>query len=294
MDVNKIVHNDDDYHNQVGIPLLSAVQRQHAAVIKLLLENDADYTSPPITFLNERYNPFYCALESGNEKIIQLFLDHGAQLDQEIEWIADKTALLFAIHDNTKKEQLFKIAVKNGINLEHKFGNDQQTYLHLAAVYEDKSLCEFLIKSGANIHALDSNNRNVLHLAARNKNPDELIPFFLQEGADPRAIDIEGKTPLLLIRELKSKPHTETALAILENADKGYSSLMKNLRLLGLRYSLTGAAFEGYSRSFCSPYDEVACSLKNYLKKQKDLPPFSIPFLQLFKIRLNSPWKIFF
>lgn len=288
LDVNKIVHGSYSSEKEIT-PLLRAVQFKQIAVIKLLLEYGAKYQSPPIDFHTYRCNPFCCALEEGNEGIIQVFLDHGAQLDQEIDWIGDKTALLFAItkHINDKSvvnERLFELAVKAGINLEHKFGIDQRTYLHLAALSGNKSLCEFLIKSGANIHALDATNQNVLHLAARNKNAEELIPFFLQKGVDARALDMEGQTPLMSAQLPQSIPNTLKVLPNLKEADKGLSSLMQSLRFLGLSYSLKGAAFEGCAAdSFL--YDKVASSLEDYLKNQQNLPLF---FYTLPKIIQNS------
>lgn len=182
--------------------------------------------------------------------------------------MGDKTALLFAFKN---KQQLFKLAVKLGIiNLEHKFGRYQRTYLHLAALERDKSLCEFLIKSGANIHALDRENNNILHIAALKENTEELISLFLQKGVDARLLNIEGTTPLRIIQKLTK--YAPKAHADLEKADKGLTSLMIDLRLLGLRYSLQGAAFEGAIRS--TTYVEVARSLEDYLKNQQDLPPF--------------------
>lgn len=221
-------------------PLQWATQHGNIAITRLLLENGASY--PAINFNNCDCNPFYIALKKVNEELIQVFLDHGEQLDQEIDWIGDKSSLL----DGVDKPQLYKLALKLGIKLERKFGISERTYLHLAAA---------------------------------SKHANELIPILLQKGANARVLDNEGYTPLARF-QIKNDLKTH---ADLEKADKGLNSLMCNLRLLGLRYSFKGAAFEGILDPIT--YAEAANSLENHLKNQDNLPPF---FNSLPRIIRNS------
>lgn len=272
-DVNKLAHERRHFYNPNDLvdisPLLIAVRCKHTAVIRLLLEHGADFKSPQINFSDYNYNPFYLALKNGTEEIIQLFLDNGAQLDQEIDWICGKTALLDAL----SKKNLFELALKRGINLERKFGNSQDTYLHKAALSGNKDVCELLIKAGANIHALDIRNNTILHNAAHKKNED-ITSLLLENGANARVLNIDAKTPLMFFQEKTnfSQDYSKKTHAVLEKADEGLTPLMRSLRLLGLRFSLEGAAFEGSLKE--ETFDEVASSLKEYLKKHSDLPRF--------------------
>ncbi len=231
LDVNKAAIDPHDYRKvPIITPLLRAVKGKSVSITRLLLEKGASY--PAIKFVdNYHNNPFYIALDNGEEALIQAFLDNGAQLDQEVDWVLNNTPLLHAVNNPT----VYALALKIGINLERKFGIFQKTYLHFAAESEKAK---------------------------------EIIPLLLQKGANARVLDLEGKTPLILFQ---NKNNLETH-AELEKADNGLTSLMTSLRLLGLRFSLQGNAFEGMLPGLT--YEEVARSLENYLKNQKDLPPF--------------------
>jgi ankyrin repeat protein len=241
-------------------PLDYAAYYNQAATAKLLLENGAKC---PFNKNNYFYHPLLIAIAKGNEELIKPFLMNGA-MEQEIAGF--EIPWMFLILSNPTK--IFELGAKLGANLHHKF-NNQNSYLHFATRFNDKSACEFLIKSGVDIHALNSKNQNVLHSSASNKNAD-LISFFLQQKVEARCLDNECMTPLMYTEEKNfSDPEQYVDL---KEADRGLTSMMRKLRLLGLRFSLEGEAFEG-SPKFIT-YADLASSLESYLKNEPDWPPF--------------------
>lgn len=63
--------------NHGECPLYAAIECGNENIVRLLLDNGAD-----INFFSERVgSPLYAACENGNESIIQLLLDKGAQIN---------------------------------------------------------------------------------------------------------------------------------------------------------------------------------------------------------------------
>ena len=67
--------------------------------------------------------------------------------------------------------------------------------LHFAAGQGSTSVCELLLKSGANICAKDENGDQALHCAARN-NEAVVCELLVAHGADVAAVNKKGQTPL--------------------------------------------------------------------------------------------------
>ncbi|HOK67098.1 MAG TPA: ankyrin repeat domain-containing protein [Anaerohalosphaeraceae bacterium] len=120
----------------------------------------------------------------------------------------------YPIHIAVKEEQIVRCLAENGADLNAR-NRTGRTILHLAAVYGNTSLCQFLLDAGADVNGADYFDRSPLHEAARQGNP-EILTLLLKAGAQPDARDIEGKTPLQIAQEAKQSK----AAALLDSVSK--------------------------------------------------------------------------
>ena len=269
--IRKGINVDSIYqftHNSNSIeectPLTYAVLNHRLDTIQTLLDHKASFTLG-----KESNNPLYLAVESRNEELIRCFLNQGATLDQ-INLLAHshEAPLLFVILKLQKAENripLFNLLIKLGMDINYR-SDDQKTYLHYAALHNDKWLCELLLQHGADVNAVDENHSTALLKA---KDP-EIITLLLKHGAKARSLNNLAYTPLMVVENNNLSSPDE--YIDLKSADKGLTSLMRNLKLLGLRNSLPGKIFEGSPRFL--PYAGLADSFESYLNQNSDVPSF--------------------
>lgn len=78
-------------------------------------------------------------------------------------------------------------------------GRDEEgrTPLHMAALFQQTNVCEFLIERGADVNAPDKTKRTPLHSAAMGRTKAVTV-LLIESGADVNAVDENGYTPLQL------------------------------------------------------------------------------------------------
>lgn len=276
MDVNVVCTLRSSVFCYQFTPLFYAVTNKQVKNTKLLLDHNASYKKGRVI----QESSFGQALLSGNEELIRLFLDRGEELDQEEEGTPLLVAALLAVKEEGRRP-LFELFLKLGMKPEQRF-SDQRTYLHAAVRNNQEWLCELFLKQGTDINAVDANQMNALHHAA-NLDHRDLISFLLCNGADARALDSKAHTPLIYLEANKATSSDECI--DLKNADQGFSSWLRKLRMVGLRNSLSGEIFEGSDRFL--PYLQLAESLQSYLGKNPTLPAFLHSFPEMIK---QSPY----
>lgn len=247
-------------------PLRCAASIQAVSTAKLLLDLHASFdigTGPD--------KPLHCAVRSGNEALIRCFLDKGATIDQVNQFghpeDPELLKILVLIYKPQERIPLLQLWIKLGMDVHHRTKN-QNTYLHNMASFKEKDLqlFQFLIDLGLDVNALNNENQSPLHLTV----DADMISLLLQNGANARIIDQDATTPLLCYEARHPSPAEVHAPLI--QADKGLTTLINNLKLLGLRHSLPGNLFEG-STHFLA-YAGIAHSLESYLKTITDAPSF--------------------
>lgn len=105
--------------------------------------------------------PLICAAESDNVKVVEVLLQHGADVNGK--GVDGKTALMGAVNRR------------------------------------DFAMAEMLIKSGANVNAQDNNGDSVLEYASKGScsvDGEKMIKYLLQNGANRDIKNNQGKTPL--------------------------------------------------------------------------------------------------
>ncbi|OQR91353.1 ankyrin repeat protein [Achlya hypogyna] len=126
------------------------------------------------------------AVETRNERLVKLLLDHGADVDQAAE--NGRTALHLAaqLGDATLIELL----------LEHTKAIDQTfpdgcTALSTAVEFGTVEAVAALIRHGANVHHVNESGLTLLHVASA-VGRTEVVPLLLAAGVDVAAVDEQG------------------------------------------------------------------------------------------------------
>ena len=224
-----------------------AAQENAFEVLKLLLEKlEKDASLQHLIEQTDRFDntPLHVAATNGFKHIVQLLIDHNADVDCAND--EDLTPLHLAAISGKKKVSIALLTKQpNIINDVDESGN---TALHLAALNGHNKLINLLIDFGAGvdprnnllwtpldcaaakghvecviqllsrdspIDPMDIGKITPLHLASRNGHA-EVVKFLLQKGADVTIVNHEGRNALDMAVE---NSHREVALAILDHKD---------------------------------------------------------------------------
>ena len=229
---HKLIRQLISYHasvdSQLGVvgrsPLYIAASKGHDQAVKILIKHGASVnTLAKSTF----QAPLHAAVSSGNIECVKTLLESKA--DVGITTPQNRTPLHLAI-GHTKFEEISKILIANNANIN--CGDEEEnTPLHLACEYNyfdtarvllshnppasvciknDKGLqpihyaakigneeiLTLLVKSNANIHAIDNEGRNIFHHACLEGNIETCSWIFGKDNTFLNSIDNNLKTPL--------------------------------------------------------------------------------------------------
>jgi ankyrin repeat protein len=148
--------------------------------------NPRRFTLPPILFF---------AVESGQQEIVTVLLDHGAKVDTARS--GGVTALMRAIE--ISNADMVRLLVRRGANVNIRTASGR-TPLMQAVKTLDVGGVEFLLDRGADVNAKTVNGSTTLMEAtyrrARAGSPIPILRLLLDSGADLRAADRSGRTAL--------------------------------------------------------------------------------------------------
>lgn len=159
-------------------------------ICKLLLENGVNCDERD----NCNYTPFLYAVKCGNLKVLQLLLDHGADITAVTD--DSRTSLHLAVkHSNTAMIEF--LLNKRSIDIQC---SDRKGYLalHLAVKYGRLRECKLLLKFGADITALDGNDKTMLHTVVEYFNPKVMELLLAMKVIDIQCSDRRGYSALHL------------------------------------------------------------------------------------------------
>lgn len=190
-------------------PLLVAVQRPGSAqLIALLLEKGAEVNVQN----NQRFTPLHLASRTGDLEIIKLLVVKGAEINSAsgigvtplfsaamsqnpsaVDYLLQKGAKVdVATHPLADATTRTPNNIKNGPTNMAKI-----TPLHNAAAFGPAETVRLLLKSGAQINAVDSRGLTPLSYALASDYPSlEVVKALIKAGAELNTKDVAGDSPL--------------------------------------------------------------------------------------------------
>jgi ankyrin repeat protein len=200
--IQALIQNSPDLINAPGTngltPLHQAAAAGYLSVARFLLANKADVNAPTTGTGQRRANAkaataLMIAAHAGNKAMVELLLDHGADVNAVGEWQRmTGAALHFAAKSGYQAVAETLLAHKADANL---CPNGEYGPLHLAAEAGRTPMVELLIKHGADVNARTDWGWTPLHSAAEGGSP-AVAELLLGHKADLEAKTKGGSTPL--------------------------------------------------------------------------------------------------
>ena len=159
----------------------------------------------------------HVASQYGQERIVRLLVDRGADVDKVISHFSKRTALRGAC-EGTGNTGIVQTIVSIGANTQTK-DNVGNTPLHWACRNTDNTeTVKILLTAGADIHNTEIDGNTPLHLACMTTGNTETVKALLTAGADIHTTNNDGDTPL---HQACQEENTEVVMILIENkADK--------------------------------------------------------------------------
>lgn len=175
----------------------------HLTVMKYLLENGCDIKK-------DRAESLDWACKFGNEAMVRLLLEHGAECDIHTAGIcpASGSAIVKAGEGGTVN--IIKMLLAKGANIhDTRKDHGKHNALHNASIYDNAAVIPFLIQAGLDVNSPDSVGLTPLMLAAQNGRLNA-VKTLLAEGADASIRNHQGKTAADYALELSNYPGKTT------------------------------------------------------------------------------------
>ncbi|KAK4174654.1 putative ankyrin repeat protein [Triangularia setosa] len=197
------------------IPLHYAILRGHEVVARVLLDRGWYWKRPNYDFLSlatregQRVivemlidrgmvpadeQPFLSTCRSGDEGIMRLLLDNGANANAKATWEGSPLHVA-ALHG---REAAIRVLLEKGAVINSQNDNGQ-TPLSIACRAGYASIARLLVGSGADVNHRDRGGVTPLAYTARRPGDNhELVEFLLKNGADPNITDKRDLRPSVL------------------------------------------------------------------------------------------------
>jgi ankyrin repeat protein len=146
------------------------------------------------------------AVEAGHADVVELLLEHGAQVDGGVKGRGREGSPLRAAAYYGRAD-VAKLLVERGANLNARDAAGR-TALHYAAQEGYPDIARLLLEHGAHVNATDASGVAPLHIGLGGRGCDtvsrgphivacaKLVKLLLEYGADPNAVDGDGDMPL--------------------------------------------------------------------------------------------------
>lgn len=232
---------DDDHSSSDGrgwTPLLRAASHGEEAMVRLFLDNGANIEARNPS----NATPLICAAERQLEAIIDLLLSRGADVHAEDDfgWKPLHRALV-----NRGGERVAGLLLSRDANVNER-DLYRKTPLHHAIEKGDDEMVLFLLNAGADIEARDIAERTPLH-AAIEARLEIMVRVLLDNGADTDAMDKGGRNALSAANHAVRK--SPEIIALLAKAKKRKQAELGNTKW--------GGVDRGGSRKGSSSLDNV-------------------------------------
>ena len=192
-----------DVHDPLGVGLFFALLEPLTRLSVACGFGFLSFLKDPTTDWNQRfrfetrdYTMLHIAAECGQEAVVQLLLENGAEMEAKDYYEATP------LHCAAKKGQVavLRLLLEKGAEVNANDDDGRTALLYVAAGChgaEDRqeTVMQLLLESGAKIEAKDNYGYTALYWAASGAH-EGLMQLLLEKGADTEAKDSEGKTLL--------------------------------------------------------------------------------------------------
>jgi ankyrin repeat protein len=178
---------DASIRDKCGRTLLSqAAERGNEAIIALLLEKGANVDTTD----QDGQMPLYWASGNGHVKVVELLLKKGADVNTANQ---DRRTPLSGASENGHVK-VVELLLKKGadVNTAHGYG---QTPLYWASANGHVKVVELLLEKGADVNTANQDRRTPLSGASENGHV-KVVKLLLEKGADVNTTHGYGQTPL--------------------------------------------------------------------------------------------------
>ncbi|KAL3890231.1 hypothetical protein ACJMK2_002522 [Sinanodonta woodiana] len=190
------LEDSDAYDLEAKRNLVSA-RRCKIEIVEYLMHKGANME----VIGNNGYTALCMTLANQNVDVVETLVKHGANVNHLTNIKMSPAHVLCCEGDWSEGNDIetillpsLRILLNAGLNLNIK-GLDDSTVLHFASAKMNHTICEFLVKSGADLGATDYLRRTPLHMAVRNIDI-MVLKTLINLGADIEAKDIHGDSPL--------------------------------------------------------------------------------------------------
>ena len=200
--------------------------------------------TPLTTFDLKGDTPLLTAVESGDEHMVQLLLDHGSDPNAKNSRNGE-TALMRAMEK--KYLHLASLLLGFGANIDDT-NNGGETAIMNMADKDDFEGAKFLVDQGCNINAGDSVSKQTAATRAFRHKKQELFDFLVQKGGriDSRImVNVAQKGTTKLVKKLLAAGCDVSDDAVLAASQAGQAHIVKMLIAHGASPNATGGPVNG-------------------------------------------------
>eukprot|EP00820_Chromera_velia_P031517 Cvel_13950.t2-p1 / transcript=Cvel_13950.t2 / gene=Cvel_13950 / organism=Chromera_velia_CCMP2878 / gene_product=Ankyrin-3, putative / transcript_product=Ankyrin-3, putative / location=Cvel_scaffold974:21893-23170(+) / protein_length=426 / sequence_SO=supercontig / SO=protein_coding / is_pseudo=false len=205
-------------------PLHFAAQEGHTCIVRFLLGWGADVHM--LSGENGR-TVLFDAVGCGQKEVVELFLNHGAKMDDNDDENASPLHYTSRFFDEGPADhrEIAELLVSRGADV-NAVDSEGASVLHFAVLNGASGVAEVLLQNGANLHAVDNNGENPLHAVAYLSQEDAeeeeralfekrlcVAQLLVSKGIDTAAVNGEGETALQIAED--EQPEDSPALAFL-------------------------------------------------------------------------------
>jgi ankyrin repeat protein len=207
---------DVDAVNEDNIaPLQLAIEKKHTAIVEVLLDHGADVDGP----VGARRTPLQqaCLSHDGNEEIVALLIYYGAGVD-ETTYHDRRTPLTLACRSNDNVYMIEQL-IDDGADVNGDDGGSVAP-MHEAARYGNVEAIELLLENCADKNIVTTEDDRTLpagstplHFASTYGQSD-CVDILLEAGADANIVNEVGETP---VHHAALQSYADIVSALLEN-----------------------------------------------------------------------------
>ena len=182
-------------------PSYFAIDEGKSDILEMLLEHGADVVWPSPQGQEGWTSPLAFAVRKGNDRLVALLLAHHAAPNGSGA-AGSASPLLLALDE--RKAGIVRLLLENGAdpNGAANLYSDGTTPLIHASAIGTKEIAEMLLDHKADVNAADNFGNTALHRAVENRQLD-IAKLLLARGANPNTQNNSGTTPLDIVDETK-------------------------------------------------------------------------------------------